>query len=102
MSQVRLEIAEGPIFAADVIISNQEQVSICLVAHHLAIDLVSWRILKEDLEALLLDESYSLLQSLPFPLSLHRRCDALRNARTGSAQEPLPSWPKSNRLYWNM
>ncbi|EQB51718.1 hypothetical protein CGLO_08717 [Colletotrichum gloeosporioides Cg-14] len=56
-SQSSLNIVHGPVFAADVIVSPQGQVSILLVAHHLVIDLMSWRILWEDLELILQDDA---------------------------------------------
>ncbi|KAF4457397.1 Nonribosomal peptide synthetase [Fusarium austroafricanum] len=44
-SQTSLDIVEGPVFSADVIINPQYETPLFLVAHHLVIDLVSWRVL---------------------------------------------------------
>lgn len=46
-----LNIENGPVFSADVFNLNHEQYLI-LIAHHLVVDLVSWRIILDDLEVL--------------------------------------------------
>lgn len=46
-----LSIENGPVFSADVCNLGQEQYLI-LIAHHLVVDLVSWRIILDDLEVL--------------------------------------------------
>lgn len=57
---------DGPVFASEHVQSGTEQM-ICLVAHHLVVDSVSWRIIVHDLDELL--QSGTLLSegSLPFP-----------------------------------
>lgn len=52
-SQTSLDIQKGPLFAANLINTHDDGQHLFLVAHHLVIDLVSWRILLEDLEELL-------------------------------------------------
>lgn len=53
-SQECLNITQGPLFAVDMIEVEGGALYLFLVAHHLVIDLVSWRILLGDLEELLL------------------------------------------------
>lgn len=52
-SQKCLNITQGPLFAVDMIEVEGGALYLFLVAHHLVIDLVSWRILLGDLEELL-------------------------------------------------
>ncbi|KAF4825831.1 Nonribosomal peptide synthase atnA [Colletotrichum siamense] len=127
-SQSSLNIVQGPVFAADVIVSSQEKVSILLVAHHLVIDLMSWRILWEDLELILQDDACVLPPSLPFPVWLQSQRDMLKSGNSSSlasskassvfssslsspysasslsrVSSPPPSpWPKADRLFWKM
>lgn len=96
--QASLDIRQGPVFAADVMVSPQGQTSVRLVAHHLVIDQVSWRILVEDLEALLQDDTCVLPSSTPYPLWVQSQRDRLGN-HTRAA--PLP-WPQADRRFWNM
>lgn len=63
-SQKCLDHTNGPLFAADLFEFGREQ-HVFVVAHHLVIDLVSWRLLLEELEALLKGESL-LPPTLPF------------------------------------
>lgn len=51
-SQKSLDHVNGPLFAADSFLIGQEQ-HLFLVGHHLVIDLVSWRVLLEELEDIL-------------------------------------------------
>jgi len=51
-SQASLDIENGPLFSVDVTDRAGEQL-LFLVAHHLVIDLVSWRGLLQDFEQLL-------------------------------------------------
>ncbi len=67
--QNSLRVQGGPIFAADLFESetNNSQV-LSLVAHHLVIDVVSWGIVLDDLEALLISEKVVAQPSLPFQI----------------------------------
>lgn len=64
--QESLDIQHGPVFAADLFnISGEGQV-LFLVAHHLVIDLVSWRILLHEIEQTLCTGNTFHLKTLPF------------------------------------
>ncbi|KAJ5602409.1 acetyl-CoA synthetase-like protein [Penicillium hordei] len=52
-SQNSLDIKNGPLMAVDIISVGQEELYLHLLAHHLVIDFVSWRIIFQDLEELL-------------------------------------------------
>ncbi|PLB47170.1 acetyl-CoA synthetase-like protein, partial [Aspergillus steynii IBT 23096] len=49
-SQTSLDIQDGPLFAVDLLNCQKDGQYIFLVAHHMVIDLVSWRIILGDLE----------------------------------------------------
>lgn len=48
--QESLHIVHGPIFAVDYFVTGDGNINLLLTAHHLVIDLVSWRIIWQDLE----------------------------------------------------
>jgi amino acid adenylation domain-containing protein len=94
-TQASLDIVEGPVFAADLIITRESKTLLFMTAHHLVIDLVSWRILWEDLEGILRDHKYSLPPTLPFPLWIKHQEETLSKAT------PTP-WPKADLAFWGM
>ncbi|KAL3420504.1 hypothetical protein PVAG01_06949 [Phlyctema vagabunda] len=53
MAHTAIDYREGPIFAARIFRTKDEESYLLLVAHHLVVDLVSWRIIIQDLEILL-------------------------------------------------
>ena len=66
-SQQSLDIFNGPLLRADLIETHAEQQHLFLVAQHLVMDLVSWRIILADLEkALRTGGELSASPSLPF------------------------------------
>lgn len=52
-TQQSLNINAGPLFAADIFIMPDGTMEMLLVSHHLVVDVVSWSVLLNDLEALL-------------------------------------------------
>ena len=65
-TQRALDFMSGPMFAADLFnVANGEQF-LFLAAHHLAIDLVSWRVIMQDLEAVLADDAELSAKPLPY------------------------------------
>lgn len=58
-SKRRLDLENGPVFAAELINTHQGQY-LFLIAHHLSVDLMSWRIILQDLEDLILGRAQSL------------------------------------------
>lgn len=65
-SQRHLDIEKGPLLRADFVEVEDDTQMIFLVAHHLVIDLVSWRILLQDLEELLQTGNLSSEKSISF------------------------------------
>ena len=67
MRQIRgsLDIERGPVLAA-VLCDAGERQSLFVAIHHLVVDLVSWRVLLEELEDLLLGRTLPPVSSTPF------------------------------------
>jgi amino acid adenylation domain-containing protein/non-ribosomal peptide synthase protein (TIGR01720 family) len=63
--RAQVNVVTGPTVAAVYLVSGKEQ-SLFIAVHHLVIDLVSWRILLQDLETLLLSQPLPVQASLPF------------------------------------
>ena len=100
-SQTCLNERTGPMIAADLIdVSGKEQL-LFLVAHHLVMDLVSWRVIFQDLEELLLDPNASLERPLPFQAWCKRQVE---HAQSLSPAEVLPTTdvPSGDAVYWGM
>ncbi|THC88469.1 hypothetical protein EYZ11_012084 [Aspergillus tanneri] len=108
-SQGSLNLEHGPVFAAALIELQDRQV-LHLVAHHLVIDLVSWRILIRDLEELLGRHKLPNPSSLSFPVWLERQYQSLSNfvSEIGTPAEAfvadtLPvAVPAANWEYWDL
>ncbi|PWY86735.1 acetyl-CoA synthetase-like protein [Aspergillus heteromorphus CBS 117.55] len=66
ISQRSLDIQHGPLLIVDQFQRDDGRLFISLVAHHLVIDLVSWRVILADLEQLLTTESVPAIPSMPF------------------------------------
>jgi amino acid adenylation domain-containing protein/non-ribosomal peptide synthase protein (TIGR01720 family) len=65
-TQSSLNIRQGPVFAVDLFNTNDSKQILFLAAHHLVIDMVSWRIILKDLEDLLQQESTTSEKALSF------------------------------------
>lgn len=68
--QASIDIVNGPVFSADLCILPSGEQYLILIAHHAVVDLVSWRVIMDDLETLLTNTSSdnSLISSMPFQL----------------------------------
>jgi amino acid adenylation domain-containing protein/non-ribosomal peptide synthase protein (TIGR01720 family) len=98
-----LDITNGPVLAGALIESPDKQ-CLFLVVHHLVVDLVSWRIILQDLETLLTatkDESVSLL---PPPLSFPAWCNLQESyaASSPSIDNPVNDVPAPKLAYWGI
>jgi amino acid adenylation domain-containing protein/non-ribosomal peptide synthase protein (TIGR01720 family) len=99
-SQAGLEIESGPVMIADMFNIEGDGQLLFLVAHHLVVDLVSWRVVLQDLEDIL--ESGSLSSGPPFPFQ------AWCKLQVEYAQQLVPSKvllfdvAPANYAYWSM
>ncbi len=101
-AQEGLDIENGPVFAAELINVSTNSQLLFLVAHHLVVDLVSWRVIIRQLEEVLTSET-PLPSPAPFPFHSWVKMQA-EYARTSLApQEALPhTVPAADYDYWGM
>ncbi|KAL4766170.1 nonribosomal peptide synthase Pes1 [Aspergillus foveolatus] len=97
-SQLCINAFEGPIMAVD-IFYTEDDCFLSMVAHHLAIDIVSWRIILEDLEDILLRPEDKIIHtsSLPFSTWCH-----LQDERTQTFGSYLEDLPIPDAAYWGI
>lgn len=97
-SQLCINAVEGPVLSVD-LFSSGDDYFLSMVAHHLVVDIVSWRIILEDLEDILLhpEEEASNTQSLPFSTWC-----SLQDERTHSLSEDLGDVPTPDFAYWGV
>ena len=101
-SQKSLNIEEGPIFAANLFESDQSGSKVLvLVAHHLIIDIVSWNVIQQDLNALLTAKRAALHKSLPFQTWCKIQND-YSQAQQSSGLDFEDEVPIANFSYWGM
>ncbi|KAF2186293.1 nonribosomal peptide synthase [Zopfia rhizophila CBS 207.26] len=103
-TQKGLNIVHGPVFAVDLFNSRSGGQILFLAAHHLVIDMVSWRVILGDLEEALDSGSFESLQS---PLSFQIWCQKqAEHAQQHSAIEVNNkaqfSIQPADLLFWGM
>jgi non-ribosomal peptide synthase protein (TIGR01720 family) len=99
-SQSCLDPLNGPIFAADLFNLRSGGQVLFLVAHHLCVDMVSWRIILQDLEELVVSGSLSDEKALSFQSWCAMQFE---RAKTHDSDFSLPFTPeKPNLGYWGM
>jgi hypothetical protein len=64
--QSSINIHNGPVFCADLIKERCGKRLLLLVAHHLVVDLASWRVIWEDIETLITNPAVQLGESATF------------------------------------
>lgn len=65
-TQISINIETGPVFAVDYLTTHDGHQLLYLAAHHLAVDLPSWRTIIHDLDGLLENGSLLSQRSMPF------------------------------------
>lgn len=108
-SQASLDLEHGPVFAADLFhrqdMRNKDgkdgQV-LHFVAHHLVIDLMSWRILLQDLETVLVHDQPLKMDILSFPTWLERQRQSLSKFLNDDIDTLPVTIPKANWEYWGL
>lgn len=100
-SQRLLDIEVGPVFAVDYFTSESGDQFLFLVAHHLVVDLISWRVILHDLEEVLTTGALSSKPPLPFQAwSKLQKTHAEQNLLPDSVL-PFEVTP-ANYNYWGM
>ncbi|KAL8877034.1 MAG: hypothetical protein Q9198_004872, partial [Flavoplaca austrocitrina] len=98
-SQKSLDIQNGPIFAVDLFESDENGSQVLsLVLHHLVVDVVSWGIILNDLEELII--SPKTLSQPPLSFQVWTRLQ-LEQARSDGQIIPIEV-PAADYSYWNM
>jgi amino acid adenylation domain-containing protein len=98
--QRSINILQGPVFGSKLFNTN-EGLFIFLVAHHLVVDLVSWRIILQDLMDLLEAGDMDLEKPMPF----HTWCDMQEeHARGGILDKSVVPYdlPVVDWVYWGI
>ncbi|KAF2716070.1 acetyl-CoA synthetase-like protein [Polychaeton citri CBS 116435] len=85
-----LNVERGPVFTAHLFHLSSGHHVLGLIAHHLIVDLVSWRVLIEDLDGLLTRPEYRIEPSLPFSHWCKLQADRVRSL-DDTALEQVPS-----------
>ncbi|MBP8105735.1 MAG: non-ribosomal peptide synthetase, partial [Nitrospira sp.] len=97
--QQSLNLEQGPLFRAVLFdLGPNRPVRLLLIAHHLVVDGVSWRLLLEDLERAYLAEEGSALVVPPKTTSIKQWAEAAQAlAESGVLLGELDFWAKQNR-----
>lgn len=99
-TQANLSLREGPVFAAVLFNIDGDDCRLFLVAHHVMIDLVSWRTIIRDLEESIFTGSITGEEPLPFQSWLTLQAE---HAQTIETSKALPySVPPADFDYWGM
>lgn len=100
-TQKSLDIQKGPILAADLFdISEGEEQALFIVIHHLVVDIVSWRVILHDLEALLEKETLPTGSSVSFQTWSRLKDEHIQSI---SPEDALPTAiPTADYAYWEM
>lgn len=99
-SQGSISCFSGPLLAIDLVDVRGSKQVLSMVAHHLVVDIVSWRVILQDLEDVLSNPSQDLAPYMPFQtwLELQRQ-----NTKQIEAQEPeLDTLPTADFNYWGL
>ncbi|KAF5632266.1 non-ribosomal peptide synthetase [Fusarium tjaetaba] len=102
-SQTCLDPVHGPLVAADLIDRGAEEQLLFVVAHHLVIDLVSWRIILQELEEILLrpEAVHDAVSPLPFQVWCKMQSEHAE-AQTPDQVLPIQGIPDGDAEYWGM
>lgn len=100
-SQESLDIENGPICAVDLFNVPGMDSQLSIVVHHLVIDVVSWRIILQDLEDVLNGATLKQRNSLSFQAWCGLQSEQAQNDNP-RAVLPTDEIPAANFKYWGM
>ncbi|OJJ50363.1 hypothetical protein ASPZODRAFT_13447 [Penicilliopsis zonata CBS 506.65] len=103
-SQQRIDCVAGPVMAVDLIdVAGQGQL-LSLVGHHLVVDIVSWRLIIEELEELILDEGKAAMTSSSMPFQTWCVQQAEHCGNFGNELNDIPLYDDHRRLlsFWGV
>ncbi|TDZ20817.1 Apicidin F synthase [Colletotrichum orbiculare MAFF 240422] len=99
-SRLSLSVEKGPILRADLFESNGIQ-TLFVVIHHLVVDLVSWRVILEDLQSTLMGEK-PRPQSFPFLGWVEKQHEMARHLSTDRVLPRSASDVNANFEFWGI
>ncbi|KAJ5336205.1 acetyl-CoA synthetase-like protein [Penicillium brevicompactum] len=100
-SQESIDIVEGPVLAVDLIDTSQDGQYVLLVAHKLAVDLVSWKIILGDLEEYMMSGIMNGLPPFPFQSWISEQVNQGPERSSAQVAPPLkPSHPSKTTGAW--
>ncbi|XTI94683.1 nonribosomal peptide synthetase [Cenococcum geophilum] len=100
-SQASLDFENGPVFAADMFNVADDGQLLFLVAHHLVIDLVSWRVILQEIEEMLESGALSVKRSFPFQAWCKLQAEHAQQHLIPSKVLPFDIAP-ADYAYWGM
>ncbi|KAL2836009.1 hypothetical protein BJY01DRAFT_252206 [Aspergillus pseudoustus] len=98
-SQAYINAVEGPLLSVDFFQANPDGCFLSMVAHHLVVDIVSWRIILEDLEEMLMNGEVKAPTTDSLPFSSWCRLQA---ERTRTLNQSKIDSPTVDSAYWGM
>ncbi|KAL4893946.1 hypothetical protein BDV59DRAFT_19132 [Aspergillus ambiguus] len=102
-SQSSINAFSGPMLAVDLFYEEGQGLILSIVAHHLVVDIVSWRIILEDLEELLLNGHGASLEHCSLPFQTWCGLQNERNeALATEGRASLEDIPAPELAYWGM
>ncbi|KAG9258477.1 uncharacterized protein F5Z01DRAFT_689818 [Emericellopsis atlantica] len=102
-SQTCLDAENGPLFAADLMDVNGDDELLFVVAHHLVIDLVSWRVILQELEEILTHPGSVSTTERPLHFQVWCKLQSDHASSLTPAQVlPVQGIPDGNAEYWGM
>lgn len=96
-----IDIEQGSVFRAVLVNMSDGNQLIFMAAHHLVIDLVSWRIIGRDIEAYLEDGHLSIFKPLPFQSWVQLQKNQAEQNWEYEVTLPMDV-PEANFEYWGM
>ena len=101
-SQKSLDIHNGPIFTIDLFETHESGLQVlALVAHHLVVDVVSWGIILDDLEDLLLSEKIITQPTLPFQIWSRLQNEQVQSESPKGLHMDIET-PVADYSFWSM
>jgi amino acid adenylation domain-containing protein/non-ribosomal peptide synthase protein (TIGR01720 family) len=101
-TQERLNVEYGPMLAVDLYNMKDGGQMLFVSAHHLIMDLFSWRVLLVDMENLLGGGSLATEKPFPFQVWSKLQADYAREQLSPSTVLPTIDIPSANLEYWGM
>ncbi|KAF2020287.1 acetyl-CoA synthetase-like protein [Aaosphaeria arxii CBS 175.79] len=101
--QKSLDIVQGPLFAVQMFNTKDDGQILFIVAHHLVVDVVSWRIILDDFEECLNSASTTLQSALPFQYWVQRQASHARDpAQIESVKKQRLEVEPANIAFWGL